>query len=309
MPAYHVERTILIEKPITEVNRYIANFGNWQHWSPWLIMEPSATVTLHGNQNDVGAGYHWVGKLIGEGKMTLQRLTETDLDIALEFIKPFKSHAMANFRLQADGDSTRVTWLLDASLPWFMFFLKNMLQTSLGMDYDRGLAMLKSVLETGDVPSQLELIGKENQAGRYYVGIARQAKTAELPTIIPQDFQTIADWLNSNNVESAGPPFTLYYDMDIHTTVNTLHNGIPVDSPVDVAAPLVCEQLPASPVYKIKHTGDYEFMANAWAYAMFCARNYKVKLKKKPVGYENYVSDPTTTDAKDLVTEVVLFTK
>ncbi|WP_196161337.1 hypothetical protein [Reinekea sp. G2M2-21] len=145
--------------------------------------------------------------------------------------------------------------------------------------------------------------------GRYYGGIARQNKTAELPTIIPQDFQTIADGLNSNNIESAGPPLTLYYDMDIHTTVNTLHNGILVVSPVDVAALFVCEQLLTDPVYKIKHTGDYMFMANAWAFAMFFARNYKVKLKKKPAGYENYVSDPTTTDAKDLVTEVVLLTK
>jgi effector-binding domain-containing protein len=183
------------------------------------------------------------------------------------------------------------------------------MEQSLGMDYERGLKMLKSLIETGAIHSQLELVGKREQPAMHYVGIDQQAKIAQLGEVIPNDFQKISNMLSEAGIEPSGAPFTLYYSMDMDTGINTLRNCIPVTSKVDVAQPFVCDVIEPSNTYVVKHTGAYPFVGNAWAFAMFAARHHKVKLKKKPVGYEYYTSDPVTTAPQDLITEIVLFAK
>ncbi len=107
----------------------------------------------HGNgfQNSaaVGSTYHWSGTVTGEGELVhkdLQpgRLIQDDLN----FIKPFKSFAKTAFVLKPDRDGTQVTWNMDSSLPWFLFWMIPMMKTFIGMDYQRGLSMLKDLIET-----------------------------------------------------------------------------------------------------------------------------------------------------------------
>lgn len=309
MPAYRVVRSIPIAKKPEEINEFLADFTSWPSWSPWLIMEPECKVVFEGEKGAVGSSYHWTGNMVGEGKMTLLTKTPQIIDCDLEFIKPFKSHAKAAFHLKEEGEGTLVTWTLDANLPFFMFFLKKMMEQSLGMDYERGLKMLKSLIETGSIPSQLKLVGKRSQPAMHYVGIDQVAKIPQLSEIIPADFKKISQMLKEAAVESSGAPFTLYYSMDMDTGVNTLRNCIPVATRVDVAEPFVCESIQPCDTYVVQHSGAYQFVGNAWAFAMFAARHFKVKLKKKPVGYEYYSDDPETTEEKDLLTEIVLFAK
>lgn len=309
MPAYHVKRTITVEKSADDILNFLSDFRSWPTWSPWLIMEPDCDVQYHGTQGQKGAGYHWIGDMVGEGKMTLREKTAESLDVALEFIKPFKSLATATFVVKPQGNSSEVTWLLDAKLPFFLFFLKNMLQQSLGMDYERGLKMLKSLLETGEVPSELRLIGKKQKPAQHYIALEGQATIPELATLIPSDYEKLWHYAQENNIEPSGAPFTLYYEMDMATTMNQVRNCFPVASPVDVKAPFICDRIEAGNAYVVEHKGAYPFIGNAWSFAMFAARHFKVKLKKKPVGYEHYISDPKEVAEKDLITEIVLFAK
>jgi hypothetical protein len=48
---------------------------------------------------------------------------------------------------------------MDSKQPFFQFFLKGMMTSLIGMDYERGLRMLKDYVETGSVPSTLEFPG------------------------------------------------------------------------------------------------------------------------------------------------------
>ncbi len=307
MPAYSIERTIHIEKSPAEVIEFLSDFRSWPTWSPWLMMEPSCKVEYLGTVGRVGAEYHWVGDMVGEGRMALLRKTDTMLEIELEFIKPFKSMAMANFKVEANNDGSAVTWMLDAKLPWFLFFLKKSMEQSLGMDYERGLKMLKSLIETGEIHSQLTLVGEQPAQINYYVGIERNEKIANLGEVIPSDYKQLALLFAEQGYASIGSPFTLYFDMNMDTGVCTLRNCFPVKTPVDVSVPYVCEQLPATKTYVVKHVGEYPMVSNAWAMAFFAARHKKVKISKKPVGLERYVNDPERVPAKDLITEVVLF--
>ena len=49
MPKTHVEKSILIAASADRVKSIITDFNHWAHWSPWLILEPEAKVTVSAN--------------------------------------------------------------------------------------------------------------------------------------------------------------------------------------------------------------------------------------------------------------------
>lgn len=149
MPRYHVARTIRIDAPPARVFDLVSDFDTWTTWSPWLCADPEATVTVSQPSSAVGAVYTWQGELVGQGKVEHRRLEPNRLIAEeLRFIKPFRSRADVNFELQPAGSGTEVTWHMYGSLPWFMFWMQSSLEAFIGMDYERGLKMLKELIET-----------------------------------------------------------------------------------------------------------------------------------------------------------------
>ncbi len=307
MPAFQVSKSIEINKSQNEIIDHLSNFQNWPLWSPWIIMEKDCSITYSGNMGEIGSGYQWDGKLIGSGGMKLEQKADSRLAMSLNFIKPFKSEAEVEFKVEPKNDACIVTWVMNSSMPWFLFFMTKMMQQLIGMDYIRGLKMLKSLLETGIVNSELKLQGNKSVPAQKYVALASSATLDQLSEVMADDFGKLKELIDQQKIEPNGVPFTLYESMDMATTHSEIKNCIPVANAEDLPAPFVLEELPAFEGYSVTHTGEYQFMGNAWAYAMFTARNSKTKVKKKPNGLEIYHSDPMTTEPKDLVSEVVLF--
>ena len=140
MPKTHISRTKVIDASINDVYGAVADLTKWEAWSPWLIMEPTAKVTVA----DDGQSYGWVGERVGEGHMEItDAVPNQSVRYDLTFLKPFKSHAKVGMDIKAVGDTSEVTWTMDSALPFFMFFMKNMMEAFVGMDYERGLNLLK----------------------------------------------------------------------------------------------------------------------------------------------------------------------
>jgi len=72
--------------------------------------------------------------------------------INLEFFKPFKATNTAEFVFQPDGDQTIVTWSMFGknNLMGKMFGLVMNCDKMVGGDFEKGLAAIKSVAETGN---------------------------------------------------------------------------------------------------------------------------------------------------------------
>jgi hypothetical protein len=69
--------------------------------------------------------------------------------IKLDFIKPPEGHNVAEFTLEEQGDSTRVTWTMQGPAP----FISKVIQVFLSMDamigqnFETGLENMKTVAE------------------------------------------------------------------------------------------------------------------------------------------------------------------
>ncbi|MBO9668491.1 MAG: SRPBCC family protein, partial [Bdellovibrio sp.] len=157
---YETQSSIVINKKPEVVFNFIADFNNWPSWSPWLILEPNCQYLIKGPSATVGHLQEWNGQAIGAGRMTLMSMNpQTELNLKLEFFKPWKTESTARFLLRPKGDSTEVTWNMKGSLPFFMFFMKKMMKAWIGNDFNRGLRMMKEKLETGKVLSKVDVQG------------------------------------------------------------------------------------------------------------------------------------------------------
>jgi len=95
--------------------------------------------------------YEWDGdKTVGKGRMEIAESSPpSKVAIKLDFIKPFEAHNIAEFTLEAKGDSTNVTWAMHGPTPYMakvihIFFS---MDSMVGKDFETGLANLKAIAE------------------------------------------------------------------------------------------------------------------------------------------------------------------
>ena len=130
----------------------VNNVRNWQAWSPWMELDPAMKLTYTGPAEGTGAAWAWDSKKAGAGQMTVAKSQPNELvDFRLEFLKPFQATDAAEFTFKPDGGQTVVTWTMTGSCN-FASKAMNMLvgiDRVIGSDFEKGLAKMKSVVESG----------------------------------------------------------------------------------------------------------------------------------------------------------------
>lgn len=147
---YNVERTIVINRPVTDVMSRISDMNYYSQWNPWQKSDPTAKSTITGTAATPGHKYAWTGKKVGVGSLTLQRIDDKHIHFELEFVKPWKSKAKDNWMFEpwGDGNETKVTWQNSGDLPWPMARLMGpMINKNLNHQFEQGLNNLKKMVE------------------------------------------------------------------------------------------------------------------------------------------------------------------
>lgn len=309
MLSYLVSRSIEIEKSQREIVDYLKNFKNWPEWSPWVILEPGCELNYLGEQGHVGAAYEWDGKRIGSGSVVLESTQEHRLDMELHFFRPMKSHAKVIFIVMPSANGCLVEWQMHSSVPWYLFFLKDFFRSMIGMDFARGLKMLKSRLETGQVLSKLVEVGHRKQLTIRYMGIHGSGTIPELGTIMSGHLSQLNDWATKESLSVNGAQFCYYLSMDMKNGKFEFITCLPVDSEVAVPQGFVSGTIDECDTFVVEHRGEYQFLGNAWAMAMNLTRHGRIKVKSKPLGIERYLNNSDDAEPADLRTEVILFKK
>jgi hypothetical protein len=151
--AFAVTRTATINAPPAAVFAQVDDFHSWQAWSPWAKVDPAAVTTFDGPATGVGASFSWKGnKKVGAGRMTISASDKHDLvRIDLVFIRPFKARNVAEFTFTQAGDQTIVSWTMSGrnGLIGKAFALFVDCDKMIGRDFEKGLAAMKAVVESG----------------------------------------------------------------------------------------------------------------------------------------------------------------
>jgi hypothetical protein len=148
---FRIQRTTRINAPPEKIFPHLNDFHRWVVWSPWEKMDPALKRTYSGATNGKGAVYQWEGNgKVGSGRMEImESSTPLHIAIALDFIKPFEAHNIAEFTLNAQGDATNATWAMYGPSPYIakvmhVFFS---MDSMVGKQFEEGLANLKTIAE------------------------------------------------------------------------------------------------------------------------------------------------------------------
>lgn len=150
-PEFRVSRSALIKAPAAEVFPQVNDLHNMNTWNPWLEPDPNIKLTYDGPESGTGAAYSWDGNgHVGAGKLTIVDSRPSErIGLKLDFLRPFKSTADAEFTFEPGDGSTKVTWTMNGR----KIFMTKLLGLFFSMDrmiggqFEKGLAKLKSRVE------------------------------------------------------------------------------------------------------------------------------------------------------------------
>lgn len=290
MPKLTVEKSILIDGSPEEVFRVISNFERWRSWNPWLVTEPEARVEI----SPGGKAYTWKGKRTGEGSLRIiSETAPSAVSLDLVFLLPHKLKAEVAFRISREVDGSRVVWSMDGSLPFLRFFLKPTIINLIGMDFERGLSMLKDFVETGSVPAQLALAGEGTFGGCTYVGVTTECRMEDVGQRMSDDFIRLSAWAKETSTQLSDKALSVYHKWDLATGTCRYTSAYPVDEAPSTLPPgFEAGQVPSLRVWQIQHKGSYKHLGNAWSTGMQMARGKEFRVSKAFPPFERYVTMP-----------------
>jgi hypothetical protein len=149
---YHVNRSIVISKPINEVFDYLKYIKNQDYWSPWKQKDPHMKQEFFGIDGEAGFVSKWEGnKDVGTGEQEIKVVIENNrIDTELRFFKPWKSTSQGYLTVEKlSDDLTQVEWGFYGRnpIPFNVFMLFFNMDKAVGKDFKEGLNQLKQQLE------------------------------------------------------------------------------------------------------------------------------------------------------------------
>lgn len=301
MPKFELERSIAIKAPAASVFSNVRDFCNWPDWSPWILAEPKCEISYA----EDGESYRWAGDIIGAGEMEVLRVIDNrEIHYRLTFLKPFKSTSSVSFYFEESNGETNTRWTMSGGLPFFLFWMKKMMVAAIGMDYDRGLRMLKDQVELGCIPSTLKFSGFDTVAGFDYLGLRRDCDFLEVPNLMSEDMKKLRETMQRSGIEAVGRPVSFYDKFDLSKGTTSYTVALPVASGTPCPSGLVAGTLPTLKCYAIHHTGPYRHLGNPWAAGMMHQRAKLYSLNKANVPFEVYQNNPCDVEEGDLRTSV-----
>ena len=149
---FRVARSAGIAAPPGKIFPHVNDLHKWEAWSPWAKMDSACKNSYDGSPAGTGTIFAWAGnKKVGEGRMTITESRPGELiRIKLEFFKPFKATNAAEFTFKPEGNQTLVTWSMSGKNNFMgkAFGLIMNCDKMVGGDFEKGLAAMKSVVET-----------------------------------------------------------------------------------------------------------------------------------------------------------------
>lgn len=296
--SFQSEASVGIKVPVGKILQTLDDFSTWKSWSPWSCLDPSCPLETQGRTGEMGHSLTWQGMRIGWGTMTLVSRDENTLHYDLNILKPFKIWSKVSLKAEAMGEGARVSWQVDANLPYFRYFFRKMMSKIVSRDLKRGLVMLKDLLEEGEVNSTTEIVGKVSEPKRYFIGRREMCLFDEMEEAMSKTFSEMSPL-------EGGVGATLYHKFDcVKERVNFSSGFIYNDRP-DLLLGYDLMEIPEHRVLRSDHTGSYRHLGNGWATTIKEQKCMKMRPNKKVPMYEIYRDPPESVQhERELLTEI-----
>ncbi len=291
--SFHVKKSIDINASQEMIYEQVADFKTWPIWSPWLCMEPNAEVTVTNDGIGVGAVNSWDGDLVGVGEIEhLSLESYASIGQEIRFVKPFKSKSEVYWYFEESDGACTVTWGMRGKMPFLFRFMAKQMEPWIGMDYERGLKMLRDLIEKGKIDSEITIDGVTKLDGFDFVAIKKTCPMYEVGTSMKEAFAKVNALCEKEGIEVQSA-FSVYHKFDFTDPECSYSSGVPLTKTSSVDGEFYQSDYPTVKAVKVTFKGDYEHLGNGWAAAYSYARHKRLKINKKIDAIEIYLNDPT----------------
>lgn len=303
---YRVERSATIAAPTESVYAHVSSLGAMDKWSPWNAYDPNMKKTLEGTDGTVGATQSWEGNSdVGKGAQRIDSLAPNTLvRTHLMFKEPMESECDALVELTPAGDSTKVTWAMVGENNFLSKVISKFMDMDamIGKDFEAGLAMLKTQVETDEAARKAELAARTSNGflietvdrpELVYIGKRnKKVKWADIGTFFGTNFPAAGAALGAAKLEMAGAPSGVFWAWNETDQTADMMAAMPVkgDANTQVAG-WETHVIPASKMLYIKYFGDYT--KNMPAHEAMDAYIKAKGLTHYGHVIEEYITDPT----------------
>lgn len=149
---YDLSRTIIINKPKTEVYAYIRQLKKQSNWMPWYKKDRNLNIKFKEEDGKVGAAAYWKGSgSLAEGVQRIIKIKDGKVfESQLLFLKPYKFHTLQYIAVkEIEPEKTKLVWGIRGvhQFPASVIMQLYGMEKALGNDFEQGLQNLKENLE------------------------------------------------------------------------------------------------------------------------------------------------------------------
>ena len=184
--------------------------------------------------------------------------------------------------------------------------MKDIMQTMIGMDYDRGLAMLKALSEKGSIPSKVELRGKTVVGPKKYIGIEFTCKIDEISEASGNAFDDLKAKLGELNIDVPSMLTSIYTGMDMKEGTFQVIAAAEVETlPTELPSDMIQGEFKQHEAYQVDHIGSFAHIGNGWFIGMQnIMSNKELEQSKEIQPYEYYPTDWESMPEEDIQTKI-----
>ncbi len=149
--SWSVERSLVIKAEPAQIHPLVGNLESWPKWMPWMADDPKMQISFGGQAGATGSTMHWKSAKMGNGTLTVET---SDAAAGLHYsmmMDEFTEPAHGSIGYAPEGLGTRVTWRDSGTIGKnpLARLMGPLMQSLLGTYFDKGLATIKSLVETG----------------------------------------------------------------------------------------------------------------------------------------------------------------
>lgn len=304
----HVERSITIARPPSQVFTVLNGFRRFNDWSPWFDLDPQAKTTLSGPASGVGAKFSWAGnKDVGSGSQEIIESKPYEmLKIALVFGS--MGDSTSTFRLTPADLGTEVSWSFDADFNGQLAnrYFGLLIDSQIGKDYTRGLTRLKTLVERFPPVDIAGVQGEEVQRTAqktYFISASSGNDPESAKAALTAAFARIDTFIKASGIVAQSAPLSITTSYDENSW--KFDAAIPVDrNDVQATGDIKSGSTYSGKAVQFMHQGSYDKLAGTAHKAQIWIVIQGYKPKDRMI--EEYLRGPVDTPPEQLQTRLVI---
>jgi len=306
---YDVKRSKIIKAPASVIFNTINEYKTWKEWDPWEEMDTTIVVTYSEKTSGVDAGYSWISKQDGPGRMKTIALEENkSINQKIYFDRRDESDIYWQFINKEEG--TEVTWGMKGDLGFMgkaYFILTGGADKVYGKMLEDGLNNIDTFVHKQMDKYSITDNGVVDYSGGFYIYVSAECSFDDMGAKLDEMLPKVLIYAIQKRYPRAGAPFTLYHKYDEKNKRVEFSSCIPVRERVNPEGDIALAFMEPNKYHKTTLKGAYKYSEEAWKKAFEFAQKDGVTVPEDGKPFEVYTKGHTdSANPADWETEIYL---